>query len=239
MSAIANHAAYTRTWWGSEKISSLRKSIKSPHDSTSIDVIVTQVGQEFQSDMCKELADVRDQGPKILHSMAAVSNFDEYCAASMQKKRNNTFELSNIGVVSGCMTGKLDTQPHIQGDEEKDLGISVPGPCLEKLVFTQCGVVVGAPFTVNVVTLEGGPMVLSLTWQDGVVEDSLLIGLKSFLWKEIVELEVGSPTHSARFGLTIKNYRGWTQWLVQKVQSLLASTYATFKRASKTIRYVS
>ena len=239
MSAIANHAAYTRTWWDSEKISSLRESLNSPRGGAAMDAIMTQLGQIFQADMRKELADVEKQGPKILHSMAAVRDFDEYCAASMQKKRNNTYELSNIGVVSGCMTKKLDTRPHIEGDEEKDLGISVPGPCLEKLVFTQCGVVVGAPFTVNVVTLEGGPMVLSLTWQDGVVEDSLLIGLKSFLRKEIVELEVGSPTHSARFGLTIKNYRGWTQWLVQKVQSLLTSTYATFKRASKTIRYVS
>lgn len=48
---------------------------------------------------------------------------------------------------------------------------------LERLVFTQCGMVVGAAFGCSVVSVRDGPLVLGFTWQQGVVDEALMDGI--------------------------------------------------------------
>jgi hypothetical protein len=67
-------------------------------------------------------------------------------------ERGTTYELSNVGLVK------------IAGNQAN------AKVKLEKLVFTQCAVVAGHAIDCSVISTLDGPLVLSLTWQQGVVK---------------------------------------------------------------------
>ncbi|RFN45458.1 hypothetical protein FIE12Z_10324 [Fusarium flagelliforme] len=71
-------------------------------------------------------------------------------------ERKYTYELSNLGSTS-------DISP----PDDSNLK-------LEKLTFTQCAVVAGPAIVFNCVSTRGGPLVISVTWQEGIVEESLI-----------------------------------------------------------------
>ncbi|CAG7561094.1 unnamed protein product [Fusarium equiseti] len=71
-------------------------------------------------------------------------------------ERKYTYELSNLGSTS-------DISPP-NGSNLK----------LEKLIFTQCAVVAGPAIVFNCVSTRGGPLVISVTWQEGIIEESLV-----------------------------------------------------------------
>ena len=48
------------------------------------------------------------------------------------------------------------------------------GAELEKFVFTQGGMATGPPIGCNCVSIDGGPLVISFTWQDGAVSNDLI-----------------------------------------------------------------
>ena len=84
------------------------------------------------------------------------------------KERECTYELSNIGQVS---------MPSEPSDGQVKL---------VKLVFTQCGMVVGPAFGCSVVSFLEGPLVLSLHWQEGIVGEDLMAGLRDYLERRLV-----------------------------------------------------
>ncbi|RBR07272.1 uncharacterized protein FIESC28_10771 [Fusarium coffeatum] len=71
-------------------------------------------------------------------------------------ERKYTYEISNLGSTS---------------DISSPDGSSLK---LEKLSFTQCAVVAGPAIVFNCVSTRGGPLVISITWQEGIVEKSLI-----------------------------------------------------------------
>lgn len=105
----------------------------------------------------------RDAGPNLLKY---VSDFQqELCWSKVGSERDKSFEVSNIGVLS-CEV--------------------VPGqPRIEGMVFSQCASVVGNAIGISVVTGGDGCMVLAITWQDTVVEESLIEGAVEFLKREL------------------------------------------------------
>lgn len=102
-------------------------------------------------------------GPSILQGISTIKDFGEYCTASMNKDRQDTYELSNLGVVK--------------------LPINTSGSLvrLEKLVFTQSAMVVGPAVGYGVVSVEKGPMTISLYWQEGVIPSELPAEMITYL----------------------------------------------------------
>lgn len=105
----------------------------------------------------------RDAGPNLLKY---VSDFQqELCWSKVGSERDKSFEVSNIGVLSSEV---------------------VPGqPRIEGMVFSQCASVIGNAIGISVVTGGDGCMVLAITWQDTVVEESLIEGAVEFLKREL------------------------------------------------------
>ncbi|KAJ5368034.1 uncharacterized protein N7496_007794 [Penicillium cataractarum] len=105
----------------------------------------------------------RDAGPNLLKY---VSDFQqELCLSKVGNERDKSFEVSNVGVLS-CED--VPGKPRIQG-----------------MVFSQCASVIGNAIGVSVVTGGDGCMVLAVTWQDGIVEESLIEGAVRFLKGEL------------------------------------------------------
>ena len=59
---------------------------------------------------------------------------------------------------------------------------------LEKLVFTQCGMPAGPAIGCSVVSVGAGPLVVSLHWQEGAVEERLLNEIKEYLERKLLGL---------------------------------------------------
>lgn len=85
----------------------------------------------------------------------------------MKIKRSTTYEISNIGLVKRA-----------QATERESVR-------LEKLVFTQCGNVWGEALGCGVISLADGPLVVSLHWQDGAMEEEAVRGLSEYLARRL------------------------------------------------------
>ncbi len=83
--------------------------------------------------------------------------------------------MSNIGVV--------------ERPERRDGG-DESGVTLEKSAFTQCGMVADPAIGCSVVGVKGGPLILSLHWQEGVVEEKLMEDMRSFFERGLLGLRV-------------------------------------------------
>ena len=94
----------------------------------------------------------------------------------MNNPRQNTYELSNIGVV--------DFDTPIASTSTRDKGVV----WLEKLVFSQCGMAVGPAFGCSVVTVKNGDMNLCLHWQEGILEDEMMRDLGKYLERRLLSM---------------------------------------------------
>ncbi|KAJ6113331.1 hypothetical protein N7523_006648 [Penicillium sp. IBT 18751x] len=93
----------------------------------------------------------KDAGPNLLKY---VDNYQqELCLSKLGQNRDKTFEVSNIGVVRSESSPE---QPSIKG-----------------MVFSQCASVIGNALQFSVITGGDGCCMISLSWQEGVVEKSL------------------------------------------------------------------
>jgi hypothetical protein len=153
---ILNHISYITTNWDIALLTTLRNGTNDTEDEKTF----VKVAQQFQSEITSELARVPIQGPKALIELAQIENFDGLCEEGMKRERGCTYEVSNVGVVK------------IAGGTEVKL---------EKLVFTQCAMVAGPAFGCSVISTLDGPLVLSLTWQEGVLEEEFVREMKAFL----------------------------------------------------------
>ncbi|TGO66988.1 hypothetical protein BOTNAR_0050g00220 [Botryotinia narcissicola] len=161
LSEITNHVAFITTTWDAELLDRLRYAREeSPEEETLIASMGRQITQEISADLQRIEAGV---GVPHLRNVAKIKDLEAYCLAGMSAERSETYELSNLGVVR---FNKV---------------LEVPSLKLDGLIFSQCGMVFGAPIGCNVVNLEGGPLVICLTWQKGGVEDEVMEGLQKFL----------------------------------------------------------
>lgn len=93
----------------------------------------------------------KDAGPNLLKYVNDYQQ--ELCLSKLGQNRDKTFEVSNIGVV------RSESSP------EK--------PSLKGMVFSQCASVIGNALEFSVMTGGDGCCVISVSWQEGVVENSL------------------------------------------------------------------
>ena len=85
-----------------------------------------------------------------------VNDFHNFFRNKIGQRRAATFEVSNLGVFRQVLDRKetkIGQDWHVQ-----------------RVLFTQAGSVVGNALSFNVASVEGGPLTISLTWQDDAVE---------------------------------------------------------------------
>lgn len=157
---IANHVSYITSSWPTSLIEKARSCFP---NTTEENMVIRAISKQYQSEISNELGRIPTHGPQMLNNVSAIQDFTTYCEEGFGARRSHTYELSNIGVV---------TIP------------ALPEPSnltLEKLIFTQCGMVVGPAIGFGVVSLAGGPMVVSLYWQQEIVEEEFMEELRSGL----------------------------------------------------------
>jgi hypothetical protein len=62
---------------------------------------------------------------------------------------------------------------------------------LEKLVFTQCAMPAGPPIGCSVASVRDGPLVLSLHWQEGAIEERLVDEIIAYFERRLLSMGQG------------------------------------------------
>ena len=100
--------------------------------------------QSCHEDIKAATASARNQKVGLLRY---ANDYANYFRKLVGKKREYSFEVSNVGVLS-------------------QNGESV----IKRVIFSQCSSVTGAAYVFSVATVEGGDMAIALTWQDGIIK---------------------------------------------------------------------
>jgi hypothetical protein len=84
-----------------------------------------------------------------------LKGFRTWTAGQIGKERDTSFEISNLGAFS----------PASQKEQ-----VAVPDITIEKVVFSQPAKAEGSLLDFNAVSLKGGPLAVTITWQRGVLD---------------------------------------------------------------------
>lgn len=107
----------------------------------------------------------KDAGPNLLRFVSDYQQ--ELCYSKIGHDRDKSFEVSNIGAVS----------PQNENEAMK--------PVLQAMVFSQCASVIRNAVQVSAVTGGDGCLVLAFSWQEGIVEGSLVDAVIGSLGDEL------------------------------------------------------
>jgi hypothetical protein len=166
---IANHISYITSSWSEGFVDSARDTTSNSKDEEQI---ISLILKQFQAEIADEFLYVPTRGSEALVEISQIKDLDRFCEDGMKIKRGYTYELSNIGAV------KLpETENTLQSEVN-----------LEKLVFTQCAMVAGPAFGCSVVSVHGGSLVVSLHWQEGIVDKRIMEGMRAFLDERLLEM---------------------------------------------------
>ncbi|KAM0227289.1 hypothetical protein ACHAPO_011644 [Fusarium lateritium] len=149
---ILNHISYLTTYVHHGE---LDKTVACDAYSDSEEKHIVELARFFSDDIVTKVKQF-PHGNNMARQLAQIPDKFQYCKSQGGQKRQYTYELSNLGLI---------------------LSISPPegsGIKLEKLVFTQCGFVAGPALGFNCVSVKGGPLTLSVTWQGGIVQESII-----------------------------------------------------------------
>ncbi|KAI9640925.1 hypothetical protein NHQ30_010766 [Ciborinia camelliae] len=159
---MANHISSITTHWDAALVNRMRH-VK--EESFEEEELIAAIGNQLSAELSTELKGIQDRGVSLLRFVQDIVDLDTFCREKLSEERSETYEISNLGVV------KMNQVP-----EESSSTLRLDG-----LIFSQCGSVHGSPIGCNVANLEGGPLVISLTWQKGGVDDEIMEGLQNFL----------------------------------------------------------
>ncbi|KAM6529774.1 Alcohol acetyltransferase [Fusarium falciforme] len=148
---IVNHISFLSTYVPGTDLS---KIAGSPLDSATEEQHIIQLAQLFSSDIATKVKQF-PHGSMFTH-LNGVKDLLSLYQSQAGTERLYTYELSNLGSARS-----VPTQP---SDRLK----------LDKLVFTQCGMVSGPAIGFNCASIPGGSFTISITWERGVVEESLI-----------------------------------------------------------------
>ena len=158
---MVNHISFILSDLSEPLITAARQA----SNSTKEEKVISWVSKQLQAEITDELLRVPTEGSDALIEISRIKDLDKFCEDGMKRKRGYTYELSNIGAI------KLPEKKTTGTCEIK----------LESLVFTQCAMVVGPAFGCSVVSVRGSALTISLHWQEGIVENGLMDGLREFL----------------------------------------------------------
>ena len=87
-------------------------------------------------------------------------NFRSWTLGQVGKKRENSYEISNLVVFDPVLHHSATEKPGDLSDPVR----------IEKTFFAQPGTALGPCLNFNLVTTKGGPLVMTVTWQQGVLD---------------------------------------------------------------------
>ncbi|SPJ71057.1 related to branched-chain amino acids aminotransferase [Fusarium torulosum] len=149
---ILNHISYLTTYVPHGE---LEKIITYERLSDSEEQEILELARFFSHDITIKVK-AFPHGSNMAAQLSQIEDPLRHCQSQSGQKRQYTYELSNLGSTSSILS-------------QEGSGIK-----LEKLAFTQCGFVAGPALGFNCVSVMGGPLTLSITWQSGIVSDSLV-----------------------------------------------------------------
>jgi hypothetical protein len=131
---------------------------------SSIEDRIWQVSKSARSDLKARLATL----PKddIVGLMHLAGDWQKSWPKKLGTPRGASWEISNIGTMAGTSS-------------EQEDGPS--GWSIERSILSQCASVAGAAVSVNVSGIKGGAVCMALSWQEDVVETSIIDGLAADL----------------------------------------------------------
>jgi hypothetical protein len=121
---------------------------------------VWKIARHFQAQMKAELA--RTPKDNLVGLLPLVSDYHAFYKGKLDQKRAESFEVSNLGVfkdIKGAVAG---------GESATQKGGAWK---IDSMTFSQGPMVVGPALAFNSVSVEGGPLNIMVTWQDGALED--------------------------------------------------------------------
>ncbi|QSZ35121.1 hypothetical protein DSL72_007986 [Monilinia vaccinii-corymbosi] len=164
MVEMANHISSMSIEWNAELLNSMCHAAEG---SLEEEKLIAAIGRQLTEELSAEIAKIAVEGVCHLRMVDRITDLKAYSREALSRERWETYEISNLGVV------RMNPVPEQSAFT------------LEGLIFSQCGMILGAPIGCNVANLEGGPLVISLTWQKGGVDDEIVVGLQEFLGRRL------------------------------------------------------
>ncbi|CAG9992138.1 unnamed protein product [Clonostachys byssicola] len=166
---IAFHAASMAMYVPESDIVAIRKT--QPQSSEEMEHVI-KIARGFSASMARDMA--ASAYIDELREVPDAIEFRKSALGILGKRRTKSYEISNLGVGQNPSTGP-DAKPMV----------------LRRLMMTQSGSVTGHAFSVNCASVRGGPLTLSITWSNGVVEDQLIKSLSLYLNQAMGRLSTG------------------------------------------------
>ncbi|KAF5248214.1 hypothetical protein FANTH_6006 [Fusarium anthophilum] len=151
---IVNHISYLTSYVSQEELQKFESYQKG---STTGEERVIDLARWFSNEVATRTKEFPHGS--MVRKLSQVHDIIRDCQSQGGTKRRYTYELSNLGLVSSICP-------------PEGSGIK-----LDKLIFTQCGFVAGPALGFNCVSTKGGDFTISVTWQSGIVAESVVEGV--------------------------------------------------------------
>ena len=129
----------------------LDRSLETPDWATNPSSKFWEAARKTSADLKTASSTLHDQPIGLLQYL---KDFRGWTAGQIGKEREMSYEISNLGAFNSA--------------SQKDNGESAI--TIEKAVFSQPGAAAGALLNFNPVSLKGGPLSVTITWQLGVLD---------------------------------------------------------------------
>lgn len=146
----------TKTVWSVETVSRLRARLGSPSDNLE-EELIWPLAAAWRAEMKAKVASLPDDD--VVGLIAWVTDWQERWKGKIGQQRDATWAVSNIGSLRG---------------------VSSEGPGgwrIQRSFFTQPAAIAGPAFSVNVTSVEGGEVTLTMNWQETIIDAALVDGL--------------------------------------------------------------
>lgn len=120
---------------------------------------------------CKKFIDATAMSPANQNTalLRFLNDYRGWFKKRIGKRREASFEVSNIGVIDGGMENSGTAR-------------------FRRIIFSQSASVPGPPYCFSIATTKGGDMAIALSWQDGILEDGARREVLAALEAEILKL---------------------------------------------------
>ncbi|KAF5593860.1 uncharacterized protein FSUBG_9633 [Fusarium subglutinans] len=148
---IVNHISYLTSYVSREELQKI-KTYK--QGSITGEERVIDLAHQFSNEVATKAKEFPHGS--MATKLSQVRDIIQECQSQGGTQRRYTYELSNLGLVSSI------SPPEGSGIK------------LDRLIFTQCGFVAGPALGFNCVSTRGGNFTISITWQSGIVAESVV-----------------------------------------------------------------
>ena len=117
-----------------------------------------------------------------------VTDFAKYFLGQLGTKRNNAFEVTNIGILDGGVRADRETEGDATSTTNNEENKVKERVTFDRVMFSGSLNTQGEPFLVATATAKNGFMTVAICWATGVVSDEEAADLKMGLEQQLREL---------------------------------------------------